>query len=201
MLYFLNQEQLTHTLFPLGVYTKAEVREIAQNLGFINAKKHDSQDICFIPDGDYGAFMETYTGHTYQAGDFLDQKGNVIGKHRGAVRYTIGQRRGLGVAVGQRIYVTSKNMDNNTVTLGSNDDLFALELKAQTIFLQEPLPAEGKAFKAKVRYRQIEQHCYAYPDVNGVFRVVFSRPQRAITAGQSVVLYDGDKVYGGGTIL
>ncbi len=199
VLYFLEQEQLRHTLFPLGGYTKAQVREIAAAHGFVNAKKQDSQDICFVPEGDYGAFLEEYRGKQYPPGDFIDQAGNLLGRHRGAVRYTLGQRKGLGVSAASRLYVTGKDMARNTVTLGSNEMLFSRELTASQVNLAVPLPPEGRPMEAKVRYRQREQPCRVFPTPEGI-RVVFDRPQRAITGGQAVVLYEKEMVFGGGTI-
>ena len=199
VLYFLDQDQLSHTLFPLGGYTKAQVREIAAARGFVNAKKQDSQDICFVPEGDYGAFLEAYTGKHYPPGDFIDRDGNLLGRHRGAVRYTLGQRRGLGIPAASRLYVTGKDMARNTVTLGSNQELFTRELMASQVNLATPLPREGRPMAAKVRYRQGEQPCRVYPAPEGI-RVVFEVPQRAVTEGQAVVLYEGETVFGGGTI-
>lgn len=132
VLYTLTQEQLSHTQFPLGNLTKAHVREIAAGLGFVNARKHDSQDICFVPDGDYVSFMEQYTGKSYPAGDFINQDGRVIGQHRGAVHYTLGQRKGLGLAQGKPVYVCGKNMRDNTVTVGDNDSLFCVDFWPKT---------------------------------------------------------------------
>ena len=199
VLYFLSQEQLSHTLFPLGELTKAQVRQIAKKHGFINAKKQESQDICFIPDGDYGTFLEQYTGKKYDPGDFIDPNGHVLGQHKGAVRYTLGQRKGLGVSAESRLYVLGKDMANNTVTLGSNDALFTRELTALNVNLAESIPPEGRALKAKIRYRQTEQPCRAFLTGNRLC-VKFDAPQRAVTSGQAVVLYDGDTVFGGGTI-
>ena len=199
VLYFLDQEQLRHTLFPLGGYTKAQVREIAAAHGFVNAKKQDSQDICFVPEGDYGAFLEEYRGKQYPPGDFIDQAGNLIGRHRGAVKYTLGQRKGLGIPAASRLYVTGKDMARNTVTLGSNEMLFSRELTASQVNLAMALPPEGRPMGAKVRYRQREQPCRVFPTPEGI-RVVFDTPQRAITGGQAVVLYEGETVFGGGTI-
>ena len=197
----LNQQQLAHTKLPLGTLTKEQVREIAVEQGFINARKRDSQDICFIPDGDYKAFMERYTGKQYPAGDFLDRSGNVIGRHSGAVGYTIGQRKGLGLAMGEPVYVCDKNMEKNTVTVGSNDALFQKTLRAKD-WNWIPFPALTQPIRvtSKVRYRHVEQPATVYPEENGYARVEFDEPQRAITTGQAVVLYDGDLVVGGGTI-
>lgn len=201
-LYTMNQEQLQHTRFPLGGLTKAEAREIAQEQGFINAKKRDSQDICFVPDRDYLAFMERYTGKKSIPGNFLDQEGNPVGKHKGAAGYTLGQRKGLGLAMGAPVYVTGKDMQANTVTVGPNEALFRRELIAQDLnwmtidALREPLRC-----KAKARSRMAEQPATVYPMDNGTVKVEFDEPQRAITPGQAVVFYDGDLVIGGGTIL
>ena len=201
VLYSLTQEQLAHTLFPLGSLEKAQVRLIAEEHGFINARKKDSQDICFVPDGDYMAFMECYTGKQYPAGDFLDLKGNVVGKHKGAVGYTLGQRKGLGLAMGAPVYVCDKNMEKNTVTVGPNEALFSRSLVANdwNWFPFDRLTAPIRVM-AKARYRQIEQPATVYPEENGCARVEFDEPQRAITPGQAVVLYNGDTVIGGGTI-
>ena len=200
-LYSLTQEQLAHILFPLGELTKAEVRQLAEENGFINAKKRDSQDICFVPDGDYMAFLERYTGKQYPAGDFLDSNGKIVGQHRGAVAYTCGQRKGLGLAMGEPVYVCSKDMKANTVTVGPNEALFSRNLRAND-WNWFPFPALTKPIKvkAKARSRMTEQNATVYPEENGFARVEFDEPQRAITPGQAVVLYDGDTVIGGGTI-
>lgn len=197
----LNQEQLSHVLFPLGELTKAEVRAIAEEQGFLNARKRDSQDICFVPDGDYVAFMERYTGKTYPAGNYLDLNGRVLGKHRGAVCYTIGQRKGLGIALGAPAYVCRKDMAANTVTLGPNEALFASALRADD-WNWYPFPALNAPMSvtAKTRHSQHEQAATVYPEENGFARVEFESPQRAITPGQAVVLYRDDIVIGGGTI-
>ena len=197
----LTQEQLAHTKFPLGGMTKEQVRQIAREQGFINARKRDSQDICFIPDGDYVAFMERYTGKQYPTGDFLDQSGNVVGQHSGAVGYTLGQRKGLGLAMGKPVYVCAKDMEKNTVTVGTNEDLYRKTLRANDWnWLPFPTLTEPLRITAKVRYRHTPQPATVYPEENGVARVEFDTPQRAITAGQAVVLYNGDLVVGGGTI-
>lgn len=201
VLYSMTQEQLSRALFPLGALTKTHVREIAAELGFVNARKHDSQDICFIPDGDHGKFMERYTGKAYPPGSLLDRSGNVVGQHRGAVRYTIGQRRGLGLAMGRPVYVCGKNMTDNTVTVGDNESLFSRGLLAGDVnwIAVSELSAPIR-LKAKARYRQTEQWATVYPSGTDAFRLIFDEPQRALTPGQAVVLYDGDTVYGGGTI-
>ena len=200
-LYAITQEQLKHIRFPLGELTKDQVRSIALEQGFINAKKRDSQDICFVPDGDYYAFLRKFTGKDYAPGDFLDINGNKVGKHQGAAGYTLGQRKGLGLAMGQPVYVCGKDMKKNTVTVGTEDALFHKELLANDWFFF-PFPAltEPLEVTAKTRSRMKEQPATVYPEENGYCRVVFHEPQRAMTPGQAVVLYDGDVVIGGGTI-
>ena len=198
----LSQEQLCHIRFPLGELTKTEVRRIAEEQGFLNARKRDSQDICFVPDGDYMAFLEHFTGKNYPSGDYLDQNGNVVGKHRGAVAYTLGQRKGLGIAMGQPVYVCAKDMQRNTVTVGPNEALFHKALRASD-WSWFPFQAPTGPIKvmAKARSRMTEQPATLYPEENGFYKVEFDEPQRAITPGQAVVLYDGDLVLGGGTIV
>ncbi len=201
VLYCLTQEQLAHTLLPLGELSKEEARAIAEKQGFINAQKKDSQDICFVPDGDYVAFMEHYTGKHYETGDFLDLSGNVVGKHRGAVCYTLGQRKGLGLAMGAPVYVCGKDMCKNTVTVGPNEALFATTLRADNWnWIPFPDLAQPMRVTARARYNQKEQPATVYPEEKGFARVVFDQPQRAMTPGQAVVLYSGDLVVGGGTI-
>ena len=197
----LNQDQLSHTLFPLGEMSKSDARQIAQDQNFINARKRDSQDICFIPDGDYVAFMERYTGKHYEPGNFLDLRGNVVGTHKGAVSYTLGQRKGLGLAMGAPVYVCAKDMAANTVTVGPNEALFSDTLIGRdwNWFPFESL-TEPIRVSAKARYNQPPQPATVYPLADGEAKVVFDEPQRALTPGQAVVLYDGDLVVGGGTI-
>ena len=202
VLYMLTQEQLERIRFPLGRMKKTEVREIAEAQGFRNARKHDSQDICFVPDGDYGRFLETFTGSRRPEGAFLDENGRRIGTHRGAEKYTIGQRRGLGVAAGGRLYVVAKDMESNTVTLGPDAALYRSSLLAGELnWISGTVPDQALRCKAKTRYRQIEQWASVDPLGEGRVRVMFDEPQRAIAPGQAVVFYDGDTVLGGGTIL
>ena len=196
----LNQEQLAHIQFPLGKLSKEQARQIAEAQGFINARKRDSQDICFIPDGDYVRFMKEYTGKDYPTGDYLDIEGNIVGKHAGAVSYTIGQRKGLGIALGEPVYVCCKDMDKNTVTVGKEDHLFRKSLRAENWnWIPFPTLADPIRVTAKVRYRHIEQPATVYPEAGGTALIEFDEPQRAITTGQAVVLYDGDKVIGSAT--
>lgn len=200
-LYSLNQHQLAHIKFPLGGLTKEQARDVAQNQGFINARKRDSQDICFIPDGDYVAFLRQFTGKTYPCGDFLDQEGHVVGRHNGAIAYTRGQRKGLGLAMGKPVYVSHKDMQANTVTVCDDAQLFSTTLLANdwNFFPFDSLTAPIRC-SAKARSRMAEQPATVYPEADGICRVVFDQPQRALTTGQAVVLYDGNTVIGGGTI-
>ena len=197
----LNQHQLAHTHFPLGELTKEQAREIAQEQGFVNARKKDSQDICFVPDGDYVAFMKRYTGKEYPAGDYLDLHGKVVGRHCGAVCYTLGQRKGLGIALGAPVYVCGKDMEANTVTVGPESALFATTLLADN-WNWFPFETLNKPIRvmANARNRHIPQPATVYPMEKGIAKVVFDEPQRAMTPGQTVALYDGDVVVGGGII-
>ena len=200
VLYNLTQEQLAHVRLPLGGLHKSEVRAIAEEQGFVNARKHDSQDICFVPDGDYARFMEDFTGKHYPAGDFLDVSGKKVGTHSGAVRYTIGQRKGLGLAMGAPVYVCAKDMQANTVTVGPEAELFDTIVYADEVnWIAIPELTGPLRVTARTRYHQVEQTATVYPAECG-FRLEFDQPQRAPTPGQAVVLYQGDTVLGGGTI-
>lgn len=202
VLYNLTQEQLSHTLFPLGEYHKSEIREIAEKLGFVNANKPDSQDICFVPDGKYADFIESYCGKCFPEGDFVTEDGTVLGKHKGIIRYTIGQRRGLGLALPESLYVCEKRMDTNTVVLSKNEKLFHDTLEAGELNwiafeeIKEPVRCQ-----AKIRYKQKEADALVEKLSDETVRVTFDEPQRGITKGQAVVFYDGDTVLGGGKIL
>lgn len=197
----LTQHQLSHALFPLGELTKEQVREIAEQQGFLNARKKDSQDICFIPDGDYKPFMERYTGKTYPQGNYIDVSGKILGSHNGAVGYTLGQRKGLGLAMGSPVYVCGKDMAANTVTVGPESLLFARTLFAESCnFIPFDRLTSPLRVTAKARSRHIPQPATVYPEEGGRIRVEFDDPQRAITPGQAVVLYDGDLVIGSATI-
>jgi tRNA-specific 2-thiouridylase len=181
--------------------TKDRVRETAAELGFGNAEKPDSQDICFVPDGDYGGFMERWTGKSYPPGNIIDGTGKVLGRHRGIVRYTIGQRRGLGVAANGRIYVTAKDLGANTVTLGPEAELYSKTLTAEHInLIALPRLERPLRVRVKTRYLQAEQWALAEQTGEDRVRIEFDEPQRAVTPGQAAVMYDGDLVLGGGTI-
>lgn len=201
VLYSLSQQQLARAVFPLGELSKAEVREIADSLGFINARKRDSQDICFIPDGDYFSFIKRITGEDFPRGSFIDIDGNVLGEHEGIIKYTVGQRKGLGLALGEPMYVKQKNVAENTVTLVKNDQLFSRELSTSSINLIacDSIPSPIRV-RAKIRYNQTEQPATVVQTDADTLSVVFDEPQRAISKGQSLVLYDGDTVVGGGII-
>lgn len=194
----LTQRQLSHTRFPLGGMTKDRSRAIAEENGLITARKRDSQDVCFIPDGDYLNFLHSFTGKTYESGSFLDMKGNKIGIHKGAVAYTLGQRKGLGIAMGEPVYVCAKDMTANTVTVGRNEDLFRSELLAEDWnWIAIDPPTSPIRVTAKARSRMTEQPATLYPAEG---RLVFDEPQRALTPGQTLALYDGDTVLAGATI-
>ena len=203
VLYSLTQEQLAHTLFPLGeAKSKDEVRSIAEENGFVNAKKHDSQDICFVPDGDYARVIEINTGKKYPEGNFVTKDGKILGRHKGIIRYTIGQRKGLGLALPHPMYVCEKRTDTNEVVLCTDGELFSRELIADDFnWIAFERPDEPFRAKAKIRYSQSEQPSTVTPLDGGKVKVVFDEPQRAIAKGQAVVLYDGDTVVGGGTII
>ncbi len=195
----LTPAQLSRALFPLGELTKGEVRDIAAAHGFVNARKKESQDICFVPDGDYLGFMERYTGEKSVPGDLVDENGRVLGTHRGTAGYTVGQRRGLGIAADRPLYVKSKDMEKNTVTVTYEEGLYAHScLVADMNWLTDaPLPLKCAA---RTRYRQTERPCEVRQR-GELTELLFDEPQRAVTPGQAAVLYDGDRVLGGGTIV
>ena len=202
VLHCLTQEQLAHTFFPLGELTKDTVRQIAAEHGFVNADKPDSQDICFVPDGDYAKVVERYgAGEGTAPGKFVDLEGRSIGTHRGLIHYTIGQRKGLGNTWGKPVFVVAIDPAANTVTLGDSADLFRREVRvSQFHWIAGESPAGPIRCTAKLRYRQAEQPAIANPEGNGRVTLVFDEPQRAPTPGQYAVLYDGDTVLGGGRI-
>ena len=200
-LWSLKKESLSQILLPLGEFTKPQIREIARENGFSNADRGDSQDICFIPDGDYIAFLEKYGKVDYAQGNFIDINGNILGIHNGLERYTVGQRKGLGIALGKPMFVYEKRVTDNTVTLCDDIQLYKNTLSATQINLLVNDTLENEVrLQAKIRYRhKAAAATVRRTDVN-VLTVVFDEPQRAITPGQSLVLYDGDTVIGGGLI-
>ena len=202
VLYMLTQKQLALTQFPLGALRKAETRQLADSLGFFNARKPDSQDICFVPDGDYAAFIRRHSGKADAPGDFVDESGRILGRHKGIAHYTIGQRKGLGIPSNQPLYVKAIDPKSNQVVLSGNDALFSQQLTGENFnWIAWEAPPRQFRCSAKIRYRQTEQPCEVTVEEGGSVQVLFDRPQRAITPGQAVVLYDGDTVLGGGTIL
>ena len=203
VLYMLTQEQLSRIEFPLGGILKADVRDLAESLGFANARKHDSQDICFVPDGDYSGFILSYTGKDYPAGDFVDSSGQVLGRHKGIIHYTAGQRRGLGVAAKSRLYVSGINAARNTVTLSAEGEagLYSRGVIVRGINLVavDEL-SEGITAAVKTRYRQKEIPARIEQTGEDELRIEFAERQRIPAIGQAAVIYDGDIVVGGGTI-
>lgn len=202
VLAMLTQAQLSRALFPLGRLSKEEVRAIAAEAGLANAQKKDSQDICFIPDGDYAAFLRRYTGRDYPMGPFVYEDGTLLGWHRGIVDYTVGQRRGLGVSSGLgRLYVKAIVPENNAVVLSLNDGLFARTLTARGLNLIPCARLDSPVrLAARIRYRMAEQPCTVEQTGEDTVRLTFDRPQRAVTPGQTAVFYDGDTVVGGAVI-
>lgn len=201
VLYSMTQDQLVHTIFPLGSMQKTEVRAIAEESGFVNADKPDSQDICFVPNGDYASVIELKTGKESAEGNFVDKQGNNLGRHKGVIHYTIGQRKGLGVSSTEPLYVCNICPKDGNVVLGSNDDLFSREADVSDFnWISGEVPGSEFRCKAKIRYRQPEQWVTVIPTGADTVHIVFDEPQRAITPGQAAVFYDGDTVLGGGTI-
>ena len=201
VLYSMTQDQLVHTMFPIGSMQKTEVRAIAKESGFVNADKPDSQDICFVPNGDYASVIELQTGKESAEGNFVDKQGNNLGRHKGVIHYTIGQRKGLGVSSTEPLYVCNICPKDGNVVLGSNDDLFSREADVSDFnWISGEVPGSEFRCKAKIRYRQPEQWVTVIPTGADTVHIVFDEPQRAITPGQAAVFYDGDTVLGGGTI-
>jgi tRNA-specific 2-thiouridylase len=198
-LYQLKQEQLEKTVFPLGGYLKKEIKEIARELNLFNANKPESQDICFIPDGSYGDYIRAM-GHDSIPGNFCDINGNIIGQHKGLVRYTVGQRKGLGLSWHSPLFVHAKDAETNTIILCTNEQLFSDTLTAHTCNWLIETPADVFRAKARIRCRQNEQWATITPTSNDTFNVQFDEPQRAAAKGQHVVLYDEDLIIGGGVI-
>lgn len=201
VLYSLTQDQLVHTRLPLGAMHKSKTRRIAEEQGFYNADKPDSQDICFVPDGDYAKIIELRTGKKAEPGNFIDKDGHILGRHSGIIRYTIGQHRGLGLSLSQKYFVCEIRPEDNTVVLGASEDLFHRGVKVRDMhWIAGSAPGESFRCKAKLRYRHPEQPVSVTVLENGEIRLLFDEPQRAPTPGQYAVLYDGDIVLGGGVI-
>ncbi len=201
-LYNLTQEQLSRTLMPVGEFAKDKIRQIADEAGLPVAHKPDSQEICFVPDNDYASFIERETGKMIPTGNFVDIHGNVIGTHKGITHYTIGQRKGLGLAMGHPVFVTEIRPETNEVVIGENEDIFSKTLRANRVnFMSVPgIDGEVRAM-AKIRYNHRGDDCTIRMIDEDTVEVVFDQPQRAVTPGQAVVFYDGEYVMGGGTII
>lgn len=201
-LYNLTQEQLSHTLMPVGDYNKDEIRAIAEKIGIQVAHKPDSMEICFVPDNDYAGFITLETGYVSRPGNFVDLHGNILGTHKGIIHYTVGQRKGLGLAMGHPVFVVAIRPETNEVVIGENDDVFSTKLYANNINLmsvdkiEEPIRA-----RAKIRYSHEGADCTIRMADDGLLECVFDEKQRAVTPGQALVIYDGDYVLGGGTII
>ena len=201
-LYNLTQEQLEHTLMPVGAYSKEEIRKIAEKIGLFVANKPDSMEICFVSDNDYAGFIEQYTGNPFPTGNFVNTAGEVVGKHKGIIHYTVGQRKGLGIALGERTFVKEIRPETNEVVLASNEELFSTVLYANRVnFMSIAALTEPMEVMAKIRYNHKGSKAVIELIEEDVVKVTFEQPQRAITPGQAVVWYDGDIVVGGGTIL
>ncbi len=202
-LYSLTQEQLKHTLMPVGLYEKGEIRAIARRLGLPVAGKRDSQEICFVPDKDYAGFISRSTGVCPPGGNFVDREGRVLGRHKGLIHYTVGQRKGLGLAMGHPVFVTELRPETNEVVIGEESEAFSTELLCDHInwMAADGLRGETVRAAAKIRYAHAGAACELEQTGSDRVRVRFDTPQRAITPGQAVVFYDGEYVLGGGTIL
>lgn len=202
-LYNLTQYQLAHTLMPVGEYTKDEIRAIAEKIGLTVANKPDSQEICFIPDHDYAKFIEENTDCHLPEGNFVDKDGNILGRHQGITHYTIGQRKGLNLAMGRPVFVTAIRPETNEVVIGDNEDVFSRRLICSKLnwMAVDGLPGDGMKVSAKIRYSHKGAPCMIRMIGEDLLECVFDDPQRAATPGQAVVFYDGEYVVGGGTIL
>ena len=201
-LYNLTQEQLSHTLMPVGAYTKDEIRSIAEKINLRVANKPDSQDICFVSDDDYASFIEEESDQKIPEGNFVTPDGKILGRHKGIIHYTIGQRKGLGLSLGYQAFVLEIRPDTNEVVIGTNEDLMSTRVRANKLNFMtvEDLEGEMRVF-AKIRYNHKGDWCTVRKTGEDEIECIFETPQRAVTPGQALVLYDGDYVLGGGTIL
>lgn len=201
VLYSLTQEELMHTVFPLGGLTKSEVRKLANENGFLNFDKPDSQDICFVPDGDYAAAIERFSGKTYPRGAFTDTYGNYLGEHRGIIHYTVGQRKGLLPTLPGKMYVCRVCAENNTVVLGTENELLSDSATVKDVnWISGIAPTKPFFCTVKTRYRQKETVAEVVPLDASAVLLKFATPLRSVTPGQAAVMYDGDCVIGGGTV-
>ncbi len=201
VLWQLSQAVLSRVILPLGAYRKAEIREIAASQGFASAHKSDSQDICFVPDGDYAAFLTAYTGREPSPGDYVDEDGRVLGRHKGIIHYTVGQRKGLGIALGAPMFVKSKDAATGQVVLSGNDRLFEKRITVREVNLMALSRLEAPVrCEVQIRYRHKPAPATVFPVGETAAVIEFDEPQRAPADGQSAVFYDGDTVLGGGVI-
>lgn len=202
-LYNLTQDQLSHTLMPVGNYHKDEIRDMAEKLGLPVASKPDSQEICFIPDHDYASFIEEYTGKTMKPGNFVDLDGNVLGRHKGISHYTVGQRKGLNLAMGYPVFVVAIRPETNEVVLGNGQDVFTDVVRCNKLnwMALDGVGEEEVSVNAKIRYSHKGAPCKIRRIGEDMVECRFDEPVRAATPGQAVVFYQGDHVAGGGTIL
>lgn len=201
-LYNLTQYQLEHTLMPIGDYTKEQIRAIADDIGIMVAHKPDSMEICFVPDNDYAGYIQRETGYNSVPGNFVDLEGNVIGKHNGIIHYTVGQRKGLGLAMGHPVFVVAIRPETNEVVIGDDKDVYSGKLYANKLnFMSIEKLTEPMHVLGKIRYSHAGAGCTIRMVDDDLLECVFDEPQRAITPGQALVLYDGDNVLGGGVII
>lgn len=203
-LYNLTQEQLSRTLMPVGEYSKDEIRRIAADIGIIVANKPDSMEICFIPDNDYAGYITRNSSYSLTPGNFVDLNGNILGQHKGLIHYTVGQRKGLGLAMGHPVFVVALRPETNEVVIGTNEDVFASKLYANKVNfmgIEGITPGETIRAKAKIRYSHSGAWCNVRMVDTDLLECVFDEPQRAITPGQSIVLYEDNYVLGGGVII
>lgn len=201
-LYNLTQEQLARTLMPVGEYAKDKVRQMAEDLGLPVAQKPDSMDICFVPDGDYASYIEEVSGKPSEPGNFVDTEGNVIGRHKGLIHYTVGQRKGLNLALGYPAFVVQMKADTNEIVIGKLEDNLSQKVYMQKVnFMSEPDFSETKTYRGKIRYNHKGAACTVRRLEEDLYECTFAEAQKAVTPGQALVLYDGDLVAGGGTIV
>lgn len=201
-LYNLTQDQLSKTLMPVGAYTKEQIRELAGELNLPVAHKPDSQDICFVPDNDYAGFIERESGRKVPGpGNFVDKEGRILGRHKGITHYTIGQRRGLDLPMGERVFVTGIRPETNEVVVGKNEDIMVTDVYCDRVNFMSVADIDGPTrVKAKIRYNHGGEYCILEKQENGIVKCTFEKPVRAATPGQAAVFYDGEYVVGGGTI-
>ncbi len=201
-LYNLTQNQLSHTLMPVGEFEKDKIREIAKGIGLEVANKPDSQDICFVPDNDYAAVIEKEVPDKIPPkGNFVDKDGKILGQHKGIIHYTVGQRKGLNLSMGHPVFVTKIDCDKNEVVIGENEDVFSNELTCHALnFMAVEDLKEKTVVKAKIRYAHAGTNCTIEKIGKDKVKCIFEEPVRAVTPGQSVVFYRDDYVFGGGII-